>query len=336
VDLNPLRGWIGALIVCACSGGEPELGQPVSQETNPTVPDLPSEQALSTPIPEGPNAVSVDLGPAVTREALLGVLLEFETLKPNEQELAVRVLNTIEAPCPPCERTSIARCALSMPAGCENLPGLLARSRRLISQGSTEAALAAALTYPDDWFALPNDGRPVDPPTGGPVRLEVWLDPGSPFLGGTVTTIDQLDLSRSGLVFRFFPEPGDPLAEDLSRAAIAAESQGMLEAFLRGLLSWRESNRPRGGRPPPVDSQALASVAFDLQTKGLLLERWEADRRSPETTQRLREDQALASRLSIRAVPTWFVNGYRMRGNQSSHAIARLIAQELLDHPQGP
>jgi hypothetical protein len=154
-------------------------------------------------------------------------------------------------------------------------------------------------------------------------------------LGGTITTIDQLDLSRSGLVFRFFPEPGDSLAEDLSRAAIAAESQGMLEPFLRGLLSWRESNRPRGGRPPPVDSQALASVAVDLQAKGLSLERWEADRRSPATTQRLREDMALAARVSVRAVPTWFVNGYRMRGNQSSHAIARLIAQELLDFPQG-
>ena len=48
---------------------------------------------------------------------------------------------------------------------------------------------------------------------------------------------------------------------------------------------------------------------------GLDLERWRADRQAAEA--RLEADGKLAERLGVRAIPTWFLGGYRLRGDQS-------------------
>lgn len=317
------------LLSLGCSGDPP--APPASKEAMPTMEAAPTEGDGSVIIPTGQVIPSPVQGAAVSLEALAGALPELSALAPADRDLLLHVLNTVPAPCEACEGTSIARCALSMPSACERLPSLVQRALRLSGQGATKERLEGALSYPDVWVKIPEQGRPVDPPTPGLTRLEVWIDPSGPMLGAAVTTIDQLDLSTAGLVFRFLPEPEDALAEDAAKAAAAMEAQGKLEAFLRGILAWRDRRKGQPGLSAALSSEGLAEVVVGVD--GVDLARYERDRASPATAQRIAEDRALAAQVGVRSLPTFFVNGYRLRGAQSAGAVQRLLTLELLDHP---
>ncbi|MFM2246805.1 MAG: hypothetical protein RL071_2879 [Pseudomonadota bacterium] len=315
--------------VLGCSGEAP--APPASKEATPTLQVDPSDTPGSVIIPTGQVVASPVQGTAVSLEALTGALPELSALAPADRDLLLHVLNVVPAPCEACEGTSLARCALSMPSACERLPGLVQRSLRLAGQGVTKDRLEAAVSYPDVWVKIPEQGRPVDPPTPGLTRLEVWIDPSGPMLGATVSTIDQLDLSTAGLVFRLLPEADDALADDVARATIAMEAQGKLEAFLRAVLAWKEQRRTLPGASAELSTEGLAEVIVNVP--GVDLARLERDRAAPATAARIAEDRALAAQIGVRSLPTVFVNGYRLRGAQSALAVQRLLTLELLDHP---
>lgn len=318
---------VGAILGCT---GEPPA-PPASKEATPTLQVDPSDTPGSVIIPTGQVVASPVQGAAVSLEALSGALPELSALAPADRELLLHILNIVPAPCEACDGTSLARCALSMPSACERLPALVQRSVRLAGQGVTKERLEAAVSYPDIWVKIPEQGRPVDPPTPGLTRLEVWIDPSGPMLGATVSTIDQLDLSTAGLVFRFLPEADDALADDVSRAAIAMEAQGKLEAFLRGVLAWKDKRRTLPGASAELSTEGLAEVVVGVE--GVDLARYERDRVAPAAAARISEDRALAAQIGVRSLPTFFVNGYRLRGAQSAAAVQRLLTLELLDHP---
>lgn len=325
---------IGALValVAGCSNDAPTVAaRPVSTEVTPT-----AEGGNTTPepllVPTGGMVASPVQGAAVSREALVGAVVELGALSPFDQEMVTTVLNVVPAPCAACDQTSIARCALSMPAECERLPSLVQRAVRVAAEGTTRDRLESVVSYPDLWVKIPDQGRKVDPPDRGPIVLDVWLDPSGPMLGATVGTIDQLDLTHGGIVFRYLTVPGDALSEDIAKATMAVQDQGQIEAFLRALLAWRDAHRAVGGGGGELTLEALAEVVVSLP--GLDLAAYEAARSGEAIAARLAEDRALAARLEVRSAPSFFVNGYRLRGAQSAASLNRLISLELLDHPE--
>ena len=319
------------LTVAACDNDAPTvLAKPVSTEVAPTT--EPSHDKIEPlVVPVGSVMESPVKGAAVSREALVGAVVELGELSPADQEMVNLVLNGVPAPCGACEQTSIARCALSMPAECEVLPGLVRRAVRMAAAGTTKERLESAVSYPDLWIKLPDQGRRIDPPDAGPIVLEVWLDVSGPLLGATVGTIDQLDLTRGGIIFRYMTVPGDALSEDIAKATMAVQDQGQIEAFLRGLMAWKEAHRTVGGAGGDLTLEAVAEVVVGLPDFNL--SRYEADRMGAPIAARLAEDRALAARLELRSAPSFFVNGYRLRGAQSAAALNRVIFIELLDHP---
>ncbi len=321
-----------AALAVGCSNDAPTVAaRPVSTPVEPTA-EASHAKAEPLLVPNGSMIESPVQGAPVSREALAGAVVELSALVPRDQDLVTEVLNVVPAPCGACDRTSIARCALSMPSECERLPSLVQRALRVAAEGTTKERLESVVSYPDIWVKIPDQGRMVDPPKHGPILMEVWLDPSGPMLGGTVGTIDQLDLTHGGIIFRYLTVPGDALSEDIAKATMAVQDQGQLEAFLRALLVWKEAHRTVGGGSGELSLAALAEVVVSLP--GVALATYEAARSSEAIAARLAEDRALAARIEVRSAPSFFVNGYRLRGAQSASALNRLISLELLDHPE--
>jgi hypothetical protein len=260
-------------------------------------------------------------------EELAAALPEFAALRPVEQMTFAKVLNVVPAPCVPCDNVPLARCGIEPPAGCENIPALIARAIRMVQAHEPPEKVRAAMSYADVWLPLPE--RIKD---RSRLQVDVWMDPASPFAEPTLATVDKLQLDSVELVVHYLPKADSPTSLALAHGAIAAEDQGQLLPFLHAVEDWRKGERDaiRSGQDPLADG-GLEAVASLLSSDGLNLSRWQADRTSPETAARVASDKELAMVAGVRAVPTWFVGGYRLRGAQSDVAVGRLIALGLED-----
>ena len=254
---------------------------------------------------------------------LVSALPALKTLSPTALAVVESATNIIEAPCPPCADESLARCAVKAPAGCENLPGLMARAAHLASAGAAVDKVQLSVAYGDDWYAIPED-RPLRPDPKAPVRVDLFVDPSSRWLGPTVEAAAVVGAGQAGVVWRFFAEPaGDaaPPAEALALAAgaEAAAQLGAPEAYLQALLRLRAD--------PAVPASALPSAA--AAAAGLDAKAWEAA--LGPAMRAIVEQAALRERLRVRATPTWFVDGYRLAGLQSPESIGGAVGRELED-----
>lgn len=317
------------LLAVACSGAPPE-SPPQAANAAPTIPAIEGHTVVHNP----DDIHKVNLGDVVPREALTANIFAYGELNPIDQETITALANTVEAPCVPCEGRSFASCVMEMPPGCENLPELISRSVFLIQQATPPAQLRSALTYPDVWFPPVNDTRPIDGDASG-IRIEVWIDPSEGSLQSVIDTLDGLDLRGTGMVFRYFPDaPDSTLRADWAAAAIAAEQQGRFEEFLRRVRVWRKEQRElQATTDIRVTSEDISTIALEMSADGLDLARFEADRAAPSTLSRIAEDAALAAPRGVRVTPTWFVDGYRLRGAQSANAIQRVIDMERAPQP---
>jgi hypothetical protein len=321
-------------MLCAAAGcgNEPAVGIPVSDEVAPTV-----TRELSPPSLQGSPATltQVNLKGVLSREELASRVLVFGELPPLDQETVTLLMNTIEAPCQPCEGRTLASCMAEMPTGCENMPVLIERSVDMLQNNASPNEVRAALTYSDVWLPLPTDDRRVDGSETG-VRIEVWIDPASASIRPVIDTLDGLELSQTGVTFRIIPLDETADSRAWSAAAIAAENQGKLESFLRAVRVYRDEQRAQqGSMQVMLKSADIEMLAISLIDAGLDKERFDADRSSSNIFVRIDSDLVLAKEVEVRVAPSWFVDGYRLRGAQSDLAIQRVIDIQRKDHLSG-
>ncbi len=272
--------------------------------------------------------------PTLDREALAHGYDALMALHGEVRDRAITSLDLAPAPCASCGDASIAACAQHSSGSCPVLGRLVSRAARLARRGDTMEQIDEALSIPDLWFDFPAlDPQAADPQ--GPVAVELWMDLSSPFLVDALHTAQAITQPGVSVHLRHAPDARHPFSQELAMACIAAQQQGLGMAFAQATAAWRESWRSGGSL---VGLQRDPSAEIAAQTPGLDLDVWRAALGGGST--RLQTDAALARTLGVRAVPTWFVAGYRLRGDQSITAIGRLVRLELddrraLQDPQG-
>jgi hypothetical protein len=310
-------------------GNEPAVGIPVGEEEPSGAREV--MPTIVTGTPTGAFPVE-EKRRVVPREELVSRVMAYGELTPLDQDNLTAIANTVDAPCAPCERRSLAACVVEMPDGCENLPELLDRTVLLTKAGVPPGKIREAVLYTDIWLPIPHDDRPVDGVKTG-MPLDVWVDPATASVHAVTQTLDELDLRGVAITFRIAPLSDNPAHRAWSAAAIAAESQGKLEPFLRAIRTWREEQRAVQGslhlEVTPADLEVLAAA---MSSEGLDKSRFDADRTSVAVSERIDADVALANTLGVRVAPSWFADGYRLRGAQSAFAIQRVINLERPGH----
>jgi protein-disulfide isomerase len=110
------------------------------------------------------------------------------------------------------------------------------------------------------------------------------------------------------VVVRQRPLPMHPNARTWAKAAIAADAQGKVSAFMEKAFAERADRSVEA-----LDRIALAA--------GLDVARMHRDMESDTTAQTLKKDEALAETLGVTGTPTSFLDGYKVVGAQPSVAF---------------
>ncbi len=118
------------------------------------------------------------------------------------------------------------------------------------------------------------------------------------------------------LVFIHNPLPFHPRARPAAMAALAAHEQGKFWQMTEKLFA----------NPTQLEDEDLLRYAGEL---GLNEDRFQANLRSAVLVERLKRDQALAEKFAGNGTPVFFINGYRLVGDQPTLAFERIIDQEL-------
>lgn len=328
--MTPMRRSAALCIaLLACSGAPPSEPAPPVQavKTTPTVTPPPPRSSGKVILPDAPP----DFPDPASSEELVARQPSLASLSDLHRNIVREVANSVPAPCEPCAGASLGRCVAdgpSDPVACAITPRLLARVALLATQGEAPSRIREAVLYPDYWFELPQDRRPWASPAGA-VRVEVWVEPAGPFLTPAVLALAKLPQDRVSIVMRGLVDPERGASRALIAGAMAAEGQGMGLTYLQAVEAWRADTRDAVRRGEATfDAGAAAAIAHTLRDQGLDITAWQAASQSKATQGQIDSDQKLAASLGIRSAPSWFVQGFRLRGAQSDIALGRLIALE--------
>ena len=165
---------------------------------------------------------------AILVDQLMPHIPEYADLNPIDKDNLTAILNTVDAPCVPCESRPFAECIVEKPAGCENLAELIDRTVELVHAGVPPGRVREAVLYTDVWVPVSESGRPVDgDPTGMP--LNVWVDPAT----ASVRAVSRTSTHRStrrrhrSESFRFRPICGEDMSERRHRCKSARQAGGV-------------------------------------------------------------------------------------------------------------
>ena len=264
----------------------------------------------------------------VGSKVLLDQIVDLGDLSADAQEHVVGALNLVPAPCCACwERSSIAQCLLLQPAGCENLAGLSARAVRLAAAGMRGPELRMALSYGDYWIAP--EGEQLE--GNGAVSVEMWIDPSHAGFGFAWEQLQAIKKSPPAdaslqIQLRYISVDRDNSGPWSAGALAAAEQDG--EALF---LDAHAQVVTEGIEP----GERLEQVLLTAASLGLDTQRWRAARTAPSIQERLEADRVRALTSGVRSTPTWFIDGYRLRGSQSKPAVLRLISLSSEDRGVG-
>ena len=152
------------------------------------------------------------------------------------------------------------------------------------------------------------------------VTIVEFMDLQCPFCVRASATLEQIR-KRYGdkvrLVFKHTPLPFHSRAMPTHQAAIAAGEQGRFWPFCAKILA----------NPRALAEADLEAVARQL---GLNMHRFNRDRRSAATAERIARDMAFAKALGIHGTPSFLINGRSLRGAQPQLAFERMIDEELV------
>ena len=296
-------------------------------KTTPTVAAPPPRSSGKVILPDA----APDFPDPASSDELVARLPGLVSLTELQRSIVREVVNSVPAPCEPCAGASLGRCAADGPAdpsACAVVPRLVERAALLTARGEAPSLIREASLYPDYWFDLPTDRTPWVTPAGS-VRVEVWLEPAGPFLAPAVQALSKLPQDRVSIVMRGLVAPDRPTSRALIAGAMAAEAQGMALPYLQAIDAWRNDDRDALRRgEPPFDAGTATAIAHTLREQGLDMAAWQAASTSTAVQQRIDADQALAKKVGVRSAPSWFVQGFRLRGAQSDIALGHLIALE--------
>lgn len=259
---------------------------------------------------------------------------EFAALEQGSRRAAAIALGDLPAPCAPCmtpEPRRLSECALSPPPGCENLGALVRRVVRAARTEQNPERLRSLAAYDDVW--LP--GLAAQPPAL-PVPVELWLDPASPVIGDAARTASALSEGPTPVILRtrVLSRPDRPARQTaLGRLAMVAAEQGALIPLAACLGEARAAGGEARAWATAERSAAEAAEALRAipACAALDLAGLEAAGRAEAVGEALAREQALAAERGVRSGPTWFVNGYRLRGAQSTAALSAALAREGAD-----
>ncbi|MBN1337081.1 MAG: thioredoxin domain-containing protein [Deltaproteobacteria bacterium] len=244
-------------------------------------------------------------------------------LPPRARDELMAVFNTIAGPCEPCvdNGQSFAICLLERPV-CENMPILAARAVRLSKQGLDRIAITQALTFERPWARVDVGSSPTEGPADAPVTIVEFTDFQCPYCARAQKTLTEIR-DRYGdkvrFVYKSYPINTHKAARPAALAAMAAHNQGRFWEYKRLLFERQRELK---------QETTLEAIAREV---GLDIARWEKDRASELTASKVSLDEQQARRLRVRSTPTFYVNGYRIKGARALESFTRIIDAELTD-----
>jgi protein-disulfide isomerase len=117
------------------------------------------------------------------------------------------------------------------------------------------------------------------------------------------------------LVIKHFPLSSHKFARPAAKAAMAAHKQGKFWEFHAKLFQNYRS----------LNEQKVQEIATELE---LDMEKFAADRKSPEINALIERDLRNGAAIGVRGTPTIFLNGKRVK-NRSMQAFQQMIEAEL-------
>ena len=156
-------------------------------------------------------------------------------------------------------------------------------------------------------------------PEDAPVTVINFSDFQCPFSKRSVDLMETLMKRYNGkvrYVFKHFPLSFHKLAKPASYAAVAAQNQGKFWEYYAKLYTDVKN----------ISEDALVAYAKELK---LDMERFNADRISPETAKKVQEDITQGSLFGVRGTPTIFINGVRIVGANSAK-IEETITKQIV------
>ena len=163
------------------------------------------------------------------------------------------------------------------------------------------------------------DGAATRGPEDAEVTIIEYSDFQCPFCARVQPTLAQIEATygdRVRRVYKHLPLRIHPEAPGAAAASEAALRQGKF---------WEMHNKIFASQRELGDA-VYRRFAEEL---GLDLERFDADRNSPEVKQRIERDEQEAQSLGVSGTPAFFINGRFLSGAQPFEAFKRVIDEEL-------
>ena len=169
-------------------------------------------------------------------------------------------------------------------------------------------------------YAVPTDDRPQKGADEALVTIVEYSDFECPYCRRVLPTLDQIAEEYGEdvrVVFRQQPLPMHQNAKPAALAALAAHNQGKFWEMHDALFKKAETRA--------LNEETYVEIATQL---GLDLEKFNADRKSPELAQMIAEDQKIATQFGAGGTPAFFVNGRPLSGAQPFEAFKAVIDEE--------
>lgn len=163
------------------------------------------------------------------------------------------------------------------------------------------------------------DDAPVRGPGDARVTLYVFSDLQCPYckkMHGTIERIAEEYPEEVRIVYKHYPLDIHEQAPAAARAAMAAQRQDAFWEMIDLIFAEQEKLENDG--------------IFEKWARGLDLdvEQFEEDRNAI-SEERIEEDVRMGNRVGVRSVPTCFVNGHRIQGNQPFSKMKGVIDENL-------
>ncbi|HWG38001.1 MAG TPA: DsbA family protein [Terriglobales bacterium] len=169
---------------------------------------------------------------------------------------------------------------------------------------------------------IESGNAPRSGPAAAPVTIVEFADFQCPYCARLAVTLQAQVLPRHQkdvrLIFRQFPLPMHPWADEAARLSECALSQGQDRFWT--LYNFFYSQQDRLASPLLSAAEAELGKQPGFDPNG-----FEHCANSPATGKLVASDAALAHELGVRGTPTLFINGLRMSGAQSAAAVEDLI-----------
>lgn len=262
-----------------------------------------------------------------TAEAMAALVPEVADLRGEAQTKALYTFNNVVGACMPCadQQYSLGKCIEKAPklldkTMCANLPALAKRVVRLARQEKSPDEIRAAVDFGQPWVPLDPGTAPSKGKADAPITLIEYSDFQCPYCKKSQPNIKAVEAKygdKVRVVFMNQPLQMHKMARPAALAAMAASKQGKFWEYHDALFA-----------SEGLDEARLQQIAKDV---GLNVARWESDRKSTEVDAMVAADQARAEKWKITSTPTFFVNGYKVKGAQPPEFFERIIDAELAD-----